>query len=305
VGAAPKLPVWIDRQGRLEAIDAPARAYVYARLSPDGTRVALDARDQQNDIWILDLKRGGLQRLTTDPGLNRLPVWTPDGTRVAFTSAHDGKEDIYWRAVDGSGPMERLSVGSTSQGPVSFSPDGKRLVFITPVGGPYDLGVLSLDGSRREDVLLKTSFNELNALVSPDGRWLAYESDESARSEIYLSPFPEITASKRQVSTNGGSRPLWSKDGRELFYYVPPGTIMAVPVTPRPNLALGRPAVAVNSPYAAAGNYNPRHYDVSPDGQRFLFLKDAETSGANKPVSPEIRLVQNWAEELKRLVPAN
>jgi serine/threonine-protein kinase len=304
VGAVPKVPVWVDRQGRLEAIDAPARAYVYARLSPDGTRVALDARDQQSDIWILDLGRGGLQKLTTDPGLNRLPVWTPDGTRVAFTAAHAGIEDIHWQATDGSGAAERLSVGSTSQGPTSFSPDGKRLVFITPVGGPYDLGVLSLDGSRREDMLLKTSFNELNALVSPDGQWLAYESDESGRSEVYLSPFPEISASKRPVSTNGGSRPLWSTDGRELFYYVPPSTIMAVPVTPGPNLALGKPAVALSSPYAAASSYNPRHYDVSPDGKRFLLLKEVETAGVNKPAAPEIRLVQNWTEELKRLVPA-
>jgi serine/threonine-protein kinase len=305
VGAVPKLPVWIDRQGRLEAIDAPARAYVYARLSPDGTRVALDARDQQNDIWILDLKRGGLQQLTNDPGLNRMPVWTPDSTRVAFTATHKGIEDIHWQAVDGSGAVERLSVGSTSQGPLSFSPDGKRLVFITPVGGPYDLGVLSLDGSHREDMLLKTSFHELNGIVSPDGRWLAYESDRSGRSEVYLSPFPEVSASTRQVSTSGGSRPLWSKDGRELFYYVPPGTIMAVPITPGPNLALGKPAVAVSSPYAAAGNYNPRHYDVSPDGKRFLLLKDVETAGATKPAAPEIRLIQNWTEELKRLVPAN
>jgi len=303
VGAVPKVPVWVDRQGRQEAIDAPARAYAYARLSPDGTRVALDARDQQSDIWILDLKRGGLQQLTSDPGLNRMPVWTPDGTRVAFTASHEGSDDIHWQAVDGSGVVERLSVGSTSQGPISFSPDGKRLVFVTPVGGPYDLGVLSLDGSHRERMLLETSFNELNGVVSPDGGWLAYESDQSARSEVYLSPFPEVTASRRQVSTSGGSRPLWSRDGRELFYYVPPHTIMAVPVTPGPNLALGKPAVAVNSPYAAAGNYNPRHYDVSLDGKRFLLLKDVETAGANNVVSAEIRLVQHWTEELKRLVP--
>ena len=96
---------------------------------------------------------------------------------------------------------------------------------------------------------------------------------------------------------------MWSKDGRELFYYVPPGTIMAVPITPGPNIALGKPVVAVSSPFAAAGTVNPRHYDASPDSKRFLLLKDVETPGANKPAAPEIRLVQNWTEELKRLVP--
>jgi serine/threonine-protein kinase len=302
-GLDPRTLVWVDRKGREEAIDVPARAYVYARLSPDATRVALDAREQQNDIWILDLKQGGLQRLTTDPGFNRLPVWTPDSTRVAFTAAHEGIEDIHWQAADGSSAVERLSVGSTTQGPLSFSPDGKRLVFYTRIGGPYDIGVLSLDGSRREEMLLKTSFNEQNGVISPDGQWLAYDSDESTRSEVYVTRFPDVSASKRQVSTGGGTRPLWSNDGRELFYYAAPGAIMAVPVTPGPNLAFGKPTVVVSGPYAARASFNGRHYDVSPDGRRFLLLKEVETAGADKPAAPEIRLVQNWFEELKRLVP--
>ena len=296
--------VWVDRQGRQEAINVPARAYTYARLSPDGTRVALDARDQQNDIWIWDLARETLQRLTNDPGLNRSPVWTPDGTRVAFTAERDGYvESIYWQKADGSGVPERLSVGSTIQMPASFSPDGKRLLINTPLAPPWNVGMLSLEGERREETLLKTKFSENNGDVSPHGRWLAYESDESGQGQVYLAPFPDVNTSKRQVSTGGGTRPLWSKDGRELFYYVAPDTVMAVPVSPGPNLALGKPAVVVKGSYARAVSPG-RHYDVSPDGKRFLLLKDVETAPGAKPVPPEIHFVQHWAEELNRLVPA-
>jgi len=299
----PRTLVWVDRKGKQETIDVPPRAYTYARLSPDGTRVALDARDQQNDIWIWDLVRGTLQRLTTDPGMNRMPVWTPNGERVAFTAERDGVESVFWQKADASGTAERLSVGSTPQGPASFSPDGKRLVFDTPLSGPFELGMLTLDGEHREEMLLKTKFSESNGMVSRDGKWLAYESNESGPSEIYLAPFPGVTTSKKTVSTNGGTRPLWSKDGRELFYYVTPDTIMAVPVTLGPQPVLGKPVVVVKGPYAVALNAG-RHYDVSPDGQRFLLLVDAPTSEGQKAELPEMRFVQNWAEELKAKVPA-
>jgi serine/threonine-protein kinase len=301
----PRTLVWVDRGGRQEAINIPPRAYAYARLSPEGTRIALDARDQENDIWVFDLRRESLQRLTRDPGFNRLPVWNADGTRIAFTAERDGVESIHWQAADASGTPERLSIGSTAQGPSSFSNDGKHLVFITPLNGPPDIGVLSLEGERREEMLFNTPFNENNATVSPDGRWLAYESNESGKNEVYLSPFPDVHRSKQVVSNNGGTRPVWSKDkdGRELFYYVAPDTIMAVPVTPGPNLTLGKPVEVVKGPYAAAV-YAGVHYDVSPDGKRFLLLKDVGTPSGDKPAQSELRIVINWVEELKRLLPA-
>jgi serine/threonine-protein kinase len=166
-----------------------------------------------------------------------------------------------------------------------------------------NLGVLSLD-EHKEALLLDTSFDELNGELSPDGRWLAYQSDESGRYEVYLRPFPNVQASKQSVSTGGGTRPLWRQDGRELFYHVEPATIMAVPVTPGANLTLGRRAVVVKGPYASPRTAG-RHYDVSPDGKRFLLLKDVETSGSTRPPPlMEIRIVQHWVNELERLVPA-
>jgi Tol biopolymer transport system component len=298
----PRTLFWVDRQGRQEAINVEPRPYAYARLSPDGTRVALDARDQQNDIWVFDLQRETLQRLTTDPGLNRGPIWTPDSKRVAFSAEREGGlENIYWQAADGSGMPERLSVSETPQLPLSFSPDGKRLVFSTPLNSPGNLGVLSLD-DHKEALLLDTGFDESNGVLSPDGRWLAYQSDESGKSEIYLAPFPDVHASKRPVSSGGGTRPLWRPDGRELFYYVEPRTIIAVPITPGANLTLGRPAIVAKVPSSSI--YIGRHYDVSPDGKRFLLLKDVETSGSTKRPPPEIRVVLHWVNELERLVPA-
>jgi serine/threonine-protein kinase len=303
VSVPPRTLVWVDRKGRQEPINVPPRAYTYARLSPDGTRVALDARDQQNDIWIWDLHRGTLQRLTTDPGMNRMPVWTPDSVKVAFTAERDGTESIFWQNADGSGTPERLSTGTAFQGPVSFSPDGKRLVFDTPIASPHDVGMLTSDGARRSDILLSTKFNEANGEISRDGQWLAYESTESGQSEIYLVPFPNVNGSKKQVSTHGGTRPLWSRDGRELFYYVTPDTIMALSVRLGAEAVLGTPQVAVKGPYAVALN-SGRHYDVSVDGQRFLMLVDAPTPDGQKPEAPEMHLVLNWTEELKAKVPA-
>jgi Tol biopolymer transport system component len=292
--------VWVDRQGREEAIKVPPRAYAYARLSPDGTRVALDIRDQENDIWVWNLERQTLSRLTFDPGLNRGPVWTPDGKRLAFSAQREGSENIYWQAADGSGAPEQLTkIPNGSVIPLAFSLDGSQLLF-TEAAGPLDVSLLRLNGGRKPELLLHNSFNESNAEISPNGRWLAYESDESGRNEIYVRPFPDVNAGRWQVSTDGGTRPLWNPNGRELFYYVPPGTLMAVRVEPGPSFAAGPPSVIFQGEYDS--RYSGRQYSVSPDGKRFLMIKDA---GSNTGASPrEINVVLNWTEELKHLVPA-
>src|SRR6185295_10735678 len=180
---------WVDRRGGEERINAPPRAYVAPRISPDGTRVALDIRDQENDIWIWDLARKTMTRLTIDPGLNRGVAWSPDGTRVAFSSTRNGAENVFWQAADGTGVQEPLTEGSGVRVPSAFTPDGQHLIFIEPATPPHDLGIIDVAGptaSRKREPLLRASYSETNGEVSPDGKWLAYQSNESGqRDEIY------------------------------------------------------------------------------------------------------------------------
>ena len=290
---------WVDRDGAQEPINVPPRAYTYARLSPDGGLIALDSRDDESDIWIWDVERETLQRLTRDPGMNRGPVWSPDGQQIAFTAVRDGTESIHWQAADGSGAPEPLS---TETGfPFGFTPDGRRLLFTPSLVPPGDIGILDVDGSGQATLLLDQSFDETNAQISPDGRWLAYESDESGRVEIYVRPFPDVDSALYPVSTGGGSRPRWSSEGDELFYYVDPGTIMSVPLTSGAELVLGRPEVAVQGAYDSPLNTGT-HYDVSPDGRRFLLIVEEEAlEGEATP--PPIVVVLNWFQELLERVP--
>jgi eukaryotic-like serine/threonine-protein kinase len=301
--------VWVDRHGREEPLKTPARAYTYVRLSPDGSRVAVDIRDQQNDIWIWDLTRETLARFTVDSGLNRGPVWTPDGKRIAFSAERDGAENIYWQAADGSGAPEPLtSTRNISIQPTGFSPDGKVLL----VGGnapPYGVSVAEV-GARDLDPLFEDSFQENNGVISPDGKWLAYQSDESGRFEIYVRPFPDINREKHLISNGGGTRPLWSRNGRELFYlsFSQPapllGAVMGVPVETGTTFRAGTAKTIVQGNYIAANA--GRTYDVSPDGQRFLMIKLAPEAEADLNPRPlQMNVVLNWLEELKQRVPTN
>jgi len=297
-GAARSL-VWVTRQGREEPIAAPPRAYLNPRLSPDDTRVAIDIRDQENDIWTWDLARQTLARLTFDRGHDRYPVWTPDGRRIIFSSTRGGPFSLYGRTADGTGTDERLTISPPSHlqfGPTSFSPDGTRLVFTENVPRTgEDLMLLFLDGTPRTEPLLQTSFAERNGEISPDGRWLAYESNESGQDEIYVRPFPKVGDGRWQISTGGGTIPLWARSGRELFYR-DEASIMSVSVQTTPMFTTGNPTKLFEGPYFLAPGSGS--YDVSVDGQRFLMIKD-NTAGDQTTTSGSIVVVLNWFEELK------
>jgi serine/threonine-protein kinase len=306
-----RMLVWVDRQGREESVPAPLRTYQMARLSPDGTRVAIDVRDEDNDIWIWAFAPRTLTRLTSAPGNDMFPVWTSDSRRVIFSAAPDrkGQRALEWRLADASTNAERLldiEAGINFR-PYAVSPDSSTLV----LGYRDDLATLPLraDPSRtsprsaaREVMpLLGTSFVEQNAEVSSGGQWLAYQSNESGRDEVYVQPYPNVEAGRWQVSTSGGRTPLWSRNGQELFYGTLEGAIMSVRVQPGATWQHG-PAVQVVRPgYFHAGEVY-RTFDVSPDGQRFLMIRQNANAG---DVTRSMIVVQNWHEELKRLAPAD
>ena len=286
--------VWVHRDGREEPIAAPPRAYHTASLSPDGTQVALGIDDQQWDIWVLDIAAGRLRRLTVNAADDSYGHWTSDGQRVLFTSTRAGTRALYSRAADATGSAERIT--AIARGMTSATPDGARLIFHAGVPGRGgDLFTLSMLEDRERKSLLSTESNELNAVLSPDGRWLAYSSDASGRDEIYVRSFPDLEAvERRQVTTEGGGKPLWAPDGREL-YYVSGTRLMGVMTRTDGDFSFGTPEVVFDSYRMNGGG---RNYDIGPDG-RFLMIKEHDQAAA----PGQIVVVGNWFEELKELVP--
>jgi serine/threonine-protein kinase len=279
--------------------------YFYPRLSPDGRRVAVYAADQESDVWLWDLGRTMLTRVTFDPGQDLYPVWTPDGHRLIFSSDRAGARNLFWQAADGTGAVERLSESPNYQNATAVSPDGRRLVFTETVPKTgEDVMEVELDGTHRVTPLVQSPFTERNGVVSPDGRWLAYEANDSGPVEIYVRPFPEVNRGRWQVSTAGGTRPLWARSGQELFYVAPTGALMRVGVERSASWAATTPALLVKDGYSTSpGGFFGRTYDISPDGQRFLMIK--EGGGTDQTaVPPQVIVVQHWTDELKRLVPA-
>ncbi len=221
----------VDRQGREESIKAPPRGYTYPRLSPDGTHLALDVRDQEGDIWIWDFGQATLRRLTFDPSNDQYPVWTPDSQHIVFESGRAGSQNLFWQPANGGAAAERLTESVNGQLPYLFSPDGTRLVFRedNPKTGP-DLKMLTMSGERRTNPLVHAEANEVNAEISPDGHWIVYQSNESGRDEVYVRSFPEVEKGRWQISTGGGAQPTWARNGKELFYIGSDGRLMAAGV---------------------------------------------------------------------------
>ncbi len=285
--------VWVDRKGRSQPLIEEQRAYYDPRLSPDGRFLALTIEAANSNVWVYDLTRHTLTRLTFGFD-NSFPVWTPDSHRVAFISTRAGIWNIFWQAADGSDRPERLTSSGYSQTTTSWSPDGKILAFDeTHPETDDDISVLSLDGDRTPDLFLQTNFDEQYGMYSPNGRWIVYESDESGHYEVYVRPFPSAK-SKKQVSTIGGRYAVWNPNGKELFYRHG-DKMMVVDVETEGELRLGEPKLLFEKSLA-----NPE-YDVAPDGQRFVMIEQDQS----QPAPTELILVQNWGEELKRLAPTN
>jgi eukaryotic-like serine/threonine-protein kinase len=297
--------VWVNRTGAEQPLAAPARGYQFPRLSPDGRRIAVGIVEQESQCWLYDIARETLTRFTFQGGSNILGAWTADGKRIAFQSTKEGAPNLFWQLADGSGGQERLTTSEYTDAPASWSPDGRLLAFIeiNPTTG-YDIWVLRMgDPSaasgqvRKAEPFLRTPFNESAPRFSPDGRWLAYMSDESGGREIYVQPYPG-PGGKWQISTEGGTEPVWNPNGRELFYRSG-DKMMAVEITAQPSFSVGKPKVLFEGRYVLTAATFP-NYDVSPDGQRFLMIKPSEQEQA---APTQINVVLNWFEELKRRVP--
>ena len=289
--------LWVDRDGRDEPVAAAPADYQEFNLSPDGTRVAVRIAGDDPAVWIYDLIRDTSTRLTfeSDVVSGLAPTWTSDGTRVAFSTP------LAWKNADGTGDVETLS-DDGRRVPQAFSPDGTTLVFEErAMGGRWGLGMLTLDGDRAATVLLDDDeFDEWGATLSPDGRWLAYSSDETGRSEVYVRPFPDADTGKWQISTDGGDWSLWNPAGDELFYRGPTG-VMAVEFEGDPTFAPGAPRLLIEREIIGS---RFRRMAVSPNGHRFLLLTDATGESNLEDVPPpQIHVVLNWHSELLERVP--
>ena len=284
--------IWRDRKGqKLGTIGAPQPQINVPVLSPDGNQVVVQARENENtDVWVHEVARGLKRRLTFDPENENRPTWTPQGDKISFSSVRNGNLDVFIKPADGSGEAEPLLATPVNEWGYEWSADGKYLVG----SGEGKLWYLRAEegGNGYEKVMfLDTSFDAVGPDLSPDAKFLAYESNESGRYEVYVQPFPQGGA-KWQVSTNGGTGPRWHGDGKEIFY-VEGDTVMAVSVTTSPTFSPGA-AQPLFQDQTALEDRGQR-YDVTPEGQRFVVV---ETLGADD-ASQAIHVVQNWYEEFR------
>jgi serine/threonine-protein kinase len=284
--------VWVDRAGHSTPLPVPPRHYSEIALSPDGRQVALQIEDGTHGIWIYDLARTTLTPFVVAGGSSQAPLWTPDGTRIVYRGTRNGFRNLFWKAVDGTSPEERLTTkAGTSQTPGSWSADGQTLVY-SESSGAGDLW--SLHQGQPPQPVLATPDGEGNPRLSPDSRWLAYHSNASGRPEVYVQPFPG-PGPRETISVGGGSEPVWSSTGHELFY-LDRDTMMVVDITTAPKFMAGAPRRLFQGQYKASTT-GTSSYAVSRDGQRFLRIQSV------RPEQPptEIHVVLNWVEELHRL----
>jgi serine/threonine-protein kinase len=296
--------VWVDRLGKEEPLSARPRAYHHLRLSPDGKQVAVEIRDEEHDIWIWDLEREALTRLTTGPTSEGYPVWTPDGRHILYRSDNESGTTVFLRAADGTGNAVKLIHDREDASPQSLSRDGKQLIYRGATDKTArDLMLLPIDPPGPARPLIQTEFTEDNGQVSPDGRWIAYETNDSGQRQVFVRPFPDVDTAKVPVSSGGGSFAKWSRDGRELFYVGVVDGRQTLVSSSVPVVAAGAKFTSGKartlfsmSTYLIGATQT---YDVALDGRRLLMIKEpVETP----PPPPSITVVTHWFEELRERV---
>ena len=304
--------VWIDRAGREDPVPTPPRAYGTPRISPTGDRIALDVVDAGGNagIVVYDLAREVSNRLTFE-GWNIDPLWSPDGRRVVFIGVEDDGFGLFRKAADGTGQAERLTASQPVVQMVSGWAGGPDTLVVVHAAGMTnaDIHLLPLDGDRVSQPLIATAAVETLPGISPDGRWIAYQSNESGRWAVYVRPFPDVDEGKWQVSPGTGFSPVWSPDGRELFYVAagPNGrAMMAVGYAGDPTFTPSRPERLFAMPRGIELGSPFRQWDVAPDGERFVMLRETEedpTGNDPREGPAELVYVGNWFAELVERVP--
>jgi serine/threonine protein kinase/dipeptidyl aminopeptidase/acylaminoacyl peptidase len=286
--------VWVDRSGHVEPLQVPAQDMANATLSPDGLRAAFNVHGATDEIGIVEFGRGVVTMLTTNTNGSQVPVWSPDGRRIAYRGTRKGFRNVWVKSVDGTSEEQQLTRGESVQTPLSWSPDGKNLLYYdaTTTSTGWDLSMVSVADGKAQS-LFTAAQNQFGAQWSPDGRWIAYDSNESGRDEVYVLPFP-LTGHRWRVSTDGGAEPVWSHDGRELVYRGG-NKLWAVDVRTSPAFTIGTPQALFPDTFVSSPN-GSTGYSISNDGKRFLFAQPVQPD----PPITHVQVVLNWFAELRR-----
>jgi len=299
---------WVDRQGKIEFLAVAPGFYKGPRLSPSGNELAIthEPRSRSN-IALYDLHRKVLTQFTFEGSSNHHPLWSPDGSKIAFASNRSGQWNLFVKPVTGIAVAVNLQKSENIQYPESWSPDGSLLAYLerSPPGDQYDVWLLPMDDEDSQPIpFLVTGSNNGSARFSPTGGWIAYVSDEEGQLEVFVREVVRDaigSGRKRKISRDGGLEPVWSRDGSELFYRSSDGTrLLSVPIGTQPEFEIGEEKIVLEELRMPEPQFFPRPYDVSPDGERFLMVLEKDTSPTMK-----LNVVLNWFEELKRLVPTN
>jgi serine/threonine-protein kinase len=301
----------LDGKGGTERLEIAPGWYEHPRLSPDGRWLAFGTDDGEEAIvWIYELSGASSMRRLTFGGHNRFPIWSADGERVAFQSDREGDLGIFWQRADGSGTAERLTKTDkgTSHVPESWSPKGDRFSYSAIKGGEASLWTFSVQDRKAERFDDVRSSHLLNSVFSADGQWIAYtlrggSAGGGGATAVYVQPFPATGAQYQISKDDGGHHPLWSRDGKELFYFPGGDRLVAVRVATRPGFTFANPApVPAGLLPVNVTRETPRNYDLAPDG-RFMTVVESGPAHSGAPVTQQIHVVLNWFEELKRLAP--
>ena len=288
--------VWVNRSGAVEPVPLPERLYENAVISPDGARAIVQIREGTTTLWVFDLERNTVTPIGASAGSSQAPLFTADGARVIYRATQKGLRNLSWRRADGSGDEERLTTKpDVSQTPTSVSLDGHWLVFNENGGqesGGVGIWMMRLDGDRTPQRLFPAAAGESDGQLSPDGKWIAFQAPVSSRQEIFVAPFPGPGA-RHQISTDGGTEPLWSRDGRELFFQSG-AQLMGVTVTPGAVFSASSSHLVYEGRFFKTINGNTS-WSVTPDGRRFLRIQQVVPERA----ITHLELVLNWFSELK------